>query len=65
VKAGINLVYIRDFLGHTSIVTTKIYARTDSGQKRKAIESAYEDILPKEEACWIGNKSLIDFLNGL
>lgn len=64
VKAGINLVYIRDFLGHTSIVTTEIYARADSEQKRKAIESAYADVLPKEEACWIGNKSLIDFLNG-
>jgi len=64
VKAGVNLVYIRDFLGHSSITTTEIYARADSEQKRKAIESAYADVLPKEEACWIGNKSLIDFLNG-
>lgn len=63
VKAGINLIYIRDFLGHASINTTEIYARADPEQKRKAIESAYVDVLPKEDACWVGNKSLIDFLN--
>lgn len=64
VQAGVNLVYIRDFLGHASITTTEIYARADSTQKRKAIETAYIDILPQEEPCWVGNKSLIDFLNG-
>ncbi|GAG85242.1 unnamed protein product, partial [marine sediment metagenome] len=35
-KAGINLIYIRDFLGHCSVVTTEIYARADSEMKRKA-----------------------------
>ncbi len=39
-QAGINLVYIRDILGHVSIQTTEIYARADSKQKREALEKA-------------------------
>lgn len=39
-QAGVNLVYIRDILGHVSIQTAEIYAKTDSKQKRLAIESA-------------------------
>lgn len=34
-QAGVNLVYIRDILGHISIQTTEIYARADSKQKEK------------------------------
>jgi site-specific recombinase XerD len=37
-QAGVNLVYIRDLLGHVSIKTTEIYARADSKQKRIALE---------------------------
>jgi integrase/recombinase XerD len=37
---GVNLVYIRDILGHASIVTTEIYARANPEMKRKAIEAA-------------------------
>ena len=36
-QAGVPLIYIRDFLGHSEISTTEIYARCDSEQKRKAI----------------------------
>jgi len=43
-QAGVNLVYIRDFLGHESVQTTEIYARADSKQKREAIEQAYVNI---------------------
>jgi site-specific recombinase XerD len=45
-QAGVNLVYIRDILGHVSIQTTEIYARADSKQKREALESAYVSIIP-------------------
>lgn len=40
-QAGVNLIYIRDFLGHVDLKTTEIYARTDTETKRKAIENAY------------------------
>ncbi|MFI3298142.1 MAG: tyrosine-type recombinase/integrase [bacterium] len=45
-QSGVNLVYIRDILGHVSIQTTEIYARADSKQKREALEAAYIDIIP-------------------
>ena len=47
-QAGVNLVYIRDILGHVSIQTTEIYARADSKQKREALESAYVNMIPNE-----------------
>jgi len=37
-EAGVNLLYIRDFLGHTSVTTTEVYAKTNSEIKRKTIE---------------------------
>jgi site-specific recombinase XerD len=49
-QAGVNLIYIRDVLGHVSIQTTEIYARADSKQKREALESAYVDIIPNNTA---------------
>ena len=36
-QAGVNLIYIRDFLGHVDCSTTEIYARADSEMKRKVI----------------------------
>ena len=55
---GVNLVYIRDFLGHTSIQTTEIYARASSKLKQKAIENAFIDIYPQEEAEWDDTSTL-------
>ncbi len=39
-QANVNLVYIRDLLGHTSVMTTEIYARADTALKREALEKA-------------------------
>lgn len=61
-QAGVNLVYIRDILGHVSVTTTEIYARADSKQKRDAIEKAYEDTAPKENAVWTNNDNLMQWL---
>lgn len=40
-QSGVNLVYIRDLLGHSDISTTEIYARADEKMKRKALMEAY------------------------
>lgn len=67
-QAGVNLVYIRDILGHVSILTTEIYARADSKQKREALEAAYKDVIPSEEypkPTWESNKSLKEWLKSL
>lgn len=37
-EAGVELIYIRDFLGHKSVVTTEVYAKASPEAKRKAIE---------------------------
>ncbi len=61
-QSGVNLVYIRDILGHSSIQVTEIYARVDSRQKREAIENAYSNVSPKEIPSWLANDNLLDWL---
>jgi site-specific recombinase XerD len=63
-QAGVNLVYIRDFLGHESVQTTEIYARADSMQKREAIEKAYVNIIKSEQPEWLENDNLLQWLKG-
>lgn len=60
--SGVDLMYIRDLLGHSSVTTTEIYARTDAKLKRKAIEAASKEILPLEEAAWDNNENLKTWL---
>lgn len=61
-QSEVNLVYIRDILGHSSIQTTERYAKTDSRQKREAIEKAYTDVTPKEIPSWLTNDDLLEWL---
>lgn len=63
-QSGINLVYIRDILGHVSIQTTEIYARADSKQKREALEAAYINIIPvhANEGIWEKDSKLREWL---
>jgi integrase/recombinase XerD len=60
--AGVNLVYIRDILGHSSVTTTELYARVDSKQKREAIEKAFVNVVQKEAAVWENNEGLLQWL---
>lgn len=66
-QAGVNLVYIRDILGHASIQTTDIYARADSKAKREALERAYKGLTQDGDLDrgWERNKDLCDWLKGL
>lgn len=65
-QSGVNLVWIRDLLGHTSIQTTEVYARADSKQKREAIEQASECLTPTQVTGeWIDNSNLITWLKAL
>lgn len=63
-QSGVNLVYIRDILGHVSIQTTEVYARADSKQKREALEAAYVNVLPAQanEGIWERDSKLRDWL---
>jgi site-specific recombinase XerD len=65
-QAGVNIVYIRDILGHVDIATTDIYARADTESKRKALEQSYPEITPnKNLPDWNKDPNLIDYLNSL
>ena len=64
-QAGVNLIYIRDFLGHVDLKTTEIYARTDTETKRKAIEGAYPDIVTSQLPDWSKDKKLLAWLSEL
>ena len=64
-QAGINLVYIRDFLGHSELATTEIYARADTEMKRAALEKVKNNVIPKNISNWQENQDLMDWLNKL
>jgi site-specific recombinase XerD len=64
-KAGINLLYIRDFLGHTNVTTTEVYARADSEMKRKALEESYKELYPDKMPRWEDDENLMEWLKNL
>jgi len=64
-KAGINLIYIRDFLGHSNVVTTEVYARSDTEMKRKALEESYKELYTEEMPKWEDDKNLMEWLHDL
>ncbi|MDR2712563.1 MAG: tyrosine-type recombinase/integrase [Clostridiales bacterium] len=63
-QAGVNLVYIRDFLGHVHLSTTEIYLRADVESKRAAIEKAAIKVSP-DLPDWAQDKSLMALLTTL
>lgn len=66
-QAGVNLVYIRDLLGHVSVQTTDVYARADSKHKREAFEKAYVDLNPHADKSksWEKDGNLLEWLKSL
>lgn len=64
-QANINLIYIRDLLGHVNVTTTEIYARADSEMKRKALENAYVDLGTEELPKWEEDGELMRWLDSL
>lgn len=66
-QGKVPLPYIRDILGHVSVVTTEIYAKVDSKLKREALEKAYEDLGIKEPEAksWDEKSKLKAFLKSL
>jgi len=67
-QVGVNSVYIRDILGHQSVKTTEIYARTDSNKKGKFLKKPIPMLLHRWfqlgniiRASWISLKNLSEF----
>ena len=64
-QAGVNLIYIRDFLGHIDLKTTEIYARADTETKRKALENVYPDLIDSTLPDWSRDQALLSWLSEL
>ena len=66
-QMGIPLSYIKDFLGHSNINTTSIYASADITMMKKALESvSKKDATGKIEIpVWQGDENMILSLCGL
>lgn len=62
VQAGVNIIYIRDFLGHTNIRATEIYARADGEMKRAAIAKAGEKKVVSARQAWNNDPGLVAWL---
>lgn len=64
-QAGVELIYIRDFLGHYSVMTTEIYARVNNEATRKALLK----VSPSENSfkipIWEQDKGLLQFLKNI
>lgn len=65
VEADVNLIYVRDILGHADVSTTQIYARASAVKKRQAIEGAYDCLSPVSLPDWREDASLISWLDSL
>lgn len=65
VEAGINLIYIRDFLGHESIETTQVYAKANPEIRRKAIEKMESKTASLSMSDWNENPDIMSFLHSL
>ena len=59
---GINLIYIRDFLGHASITATEIYAKTNPKIKEEQILKYSKDINIEDKYSDEYKEDLIEYL---
>ena len=64
-QADVNIVYIRDLLGHSSVQVTERYARADTRAKRDALEKASKNILPESTYTSDQEEELMQFLTNL
>ena len=64
-ESGVNLIYIRDLLGHVSVTTTEIYLKFDTELKRKALEAAYPQISSQDAPAWEENTDILQWLQDL
>ncbi len=64
-QADVNIIYIRDILGHVDVATTGVYARADTKMKRAALEKADDTKLPSAIPPWAKDQDLLNWLKNL
>lgn len=63
--AEVNLIYIRDFLGHSSVVTTEVYARASAEKKLEALKKVNPTIVTDRKSTWQKDGQLLSWLKEL
>lgn len=61
-QSGIDLIYIRDILGHADLKTTQMYAQIDTEIKRNALEKVYPELVPHDLPDWNRDNDLLSRL---
>lgn len=61
-ESGVNLIYIRDLLGHVSVTTTERYLKSDTELKRKVLEAAYPQVVSRDAPAWEKNTDILQWL---
>ncbi len=64
-QAGVELIYIRDFLGHYSVMTTENYAKVNNEATRKALLKVSPSENSFKTPIWEQDKDLLQFLKNL
>ena len=64
-ESKVELMHIRDFLGHKSVLTTEIYARMNSKYTFEAVKNAYKNITAENIPVWEDNDELMAMLKNL
>jgi site-specific recombinase XerD len=62
---GVNLIYIRDLLGHVSVTTTERYAKANAEVKRKAIEQASHNLITESKFDECKKEDLLNWLRNV
>ena len=66
-RSGMPLDLLSQYLGHSQVETTMVYAYADTEMKRASIKKA--DLLPEKhaevQALWVNNEEMIMKLAGL
>jgi site-specific recombinase XerD len=64
-EANINLIYIRDFLGHSSVTTTEVYARASIKKKTEALQKLNPGIVKDKKTTWQKDGELMSWLKDM
>ena len=64
-KAGVDMITISHWLGHSNVNTTNRYASVDLDMKREAIKKAALETGSEPTACWRTDSSILSWLESL
>ena len=65
VEADVNIIYIRDFMGHSSVKTTEIYAKISSKSRQEAVERAAANLITESAYSAEEKSAIMEWLKDL